>query len=164
MRSAADAARIACGAADPAWQGDMLTSLAHEEAAAAAAAAGLSGLKQLIADSDTITGGITDQAGKELWLTRMAGLAAATGEFDQAERFISDLADSDYKAWRLVELAEHAALPAPRRRRLLGKAFAVGSFWTPLPAMGKHYPQQLLQVIGALYPDVLQGPADPLFR
>lgn len=155
-RSAVDAEQMARGAADPGWQAHMLPSFAD-----AAVAGALDDIKRLIADADTVGDSLTDQAAKDLWLTRLAEVASLAGDFEVAERHVRGITDPDARARKLVELADHTDLPVPRRRRLLGEAFAVGSWWAPLPVMTKQFPQQLVRLVDTLYADVLREPTDP---
>ncbi len=55
------------------------------------------------------------------------------------------------RAQALAEVA--TAIGLPRAGRLLGEAFAVGSWLTPLPALAKLYPQLAIRIADAVYAD-----------
>ena len=78
----------------------------------------------------------------------MVKVLAATGEHDRAEQIARTITEPDDQAAALTGLAKAVGLP--QADRLLAKAFALGSWLTPLPVVAQLYPHKISQIIDAV--------------
>jgi hypothetical protein len=82
-------------------------------------------------------------------LVAVAKAVDAVGDRDWAERIARAIADPDKQAQALAEVALVDGLP--RGYRLLGAAFAAGSWLVPLPVLAKLRPQLVIQITDEVY-------------
>lgn len=66
-----------------------------------------------------------------------------------AERIARTITDLDEQTEALITIAESADLP--QAGRLLGEAFALGSWLGPLSALAKVFPQEAIRFVDAVY-------------
>lgn len=81
---------------------------------------------------------------------------AAAGDRERARRLAADAeqltrADPERHAWVPAQAAK-AGSP-PQASHVLGKAFALGPWPTPLPVLAMFYPQEAMRIVSALYTD-----------
>ncbi|MEU9381116.1 serine protease [Streptomyces sp. NPDC048279] len=84
-------------------------------------------------------------------LAGVAGAVAIAGDHERARRLAADaeqiarsITDPDRRAQALAEVAKVSSLA--QAIRLLGEAFALGSWLTPLPTLAKLYPQEMIRI------------------
>lgn len=107
--------------------------------------------------ADQIARRITDVSAQSRALAAVAEAVATAGERERAERITRMITEPQWRAEALTTLAKAAG--PPEARRLLGEAFTLGSWPTPLSAMAQLYPAEVLRFIEAEYPDVCRGSA-----
>ncbi|SHN37975.1 hypothetical protein, partial [Actinacidiphila paucisporea] len=68
-----------------------------------------------------------------------------------AEQIARTITDPDRQAQALTRVAKVVSLP--RAGHLLGEAFALGSWLTPLPVLATIHPQEVIRIADAVYAD-----------
>ncbi|MER6075006.1 hypothetical protein ABT187_40605 [Streptomyces sp. NPDC001817] len=91
----------------------------------------------------------TDQYWRERALADVSLAVATRGEHLQAEQLARAIPDPQKQAQALVSAAE--AVGTPHAGHLLGRAFVLGSWLTPLPVMAKLFPAELIRIADAVY-------------
>ncbi|MER5757466.1 hypothetical protein [Streptomyces sp. NPDC002088] len=88
----------------------------------------------------------------------MAGAVARAGGRERAAALAADaehiartITNPYQQAQAMTELAKTVGLP--RADYLLGRAFALGSWLTPLLVLAKIHPQQVIRIADAVYTD-----------
>jgi hypothetical protein len=141
----AHAEQVARSIADRHWRAQSFAALAEAMAA--------SGDHER---ADQIANTITDTHALGRALAAVADTVAATGDHQRAEQIARTIAEPDWRAQALTSVAKAAG--PPRARRLLGEAFSLGSWLTPLPVMAQFYPQEVIRFAETEYPD--ESPPD----
>jgi len=131
----------------PFQQAQALTSIAK----AVAAAGDRDRAGRLVTAADAIVRTLTDPDQQAWALPSILEAVAAAGDLDCAEEIAFTITPPDQQAPVLTSIAEVAGLP--RACRLLGAAFAVGSWLTPLPVLAKLRPHLVIQIAEEVYGD-----------
>ncbi|WP_143031648.1 P-loop domain-containing protein [Actinacidiphila guanduensis] len=91
---------------------------------------------------------ITNPAQQAEALTELAQVVAGADNHQRAEEIARTLTNPDQQAHALTRVASVVGLP--RASHLLGEAFALGSWLTPLPVLALIYPQEVLRIADAV--------------
>lgn len=110
------------------------------------AAAELERARALATEAEQVARSISDPNGQVEALAEVAGAVAAAGEVEHAEQVARSITDPHQQAEALTELAQFSGLPVAHRCRLLGEAFAAGSWLAPLPVLAKLFPQLVIRI------------------
>jgi hypothetical protein len=102
--------------------------------------------RRLAADAERTAGAIRHPGVRAKALAALAPAIAALGNLDRAEHICKTITaiSSDERARALTEIAEFADKPSAHR--LLGEAFAIGSWLVPLPALTKLRPDIVVRI------------------
>ncbi|WP_407841859.1 hypothetical protein ACE1OC_39660 [Streptomyces sp. DSM 116496] len=114
-------------------------------------AAGLPGCRAagLAAEAEQIALTLTDPYEQVGALAGVARAVAAAGDHERAERIARSRTTPQEQAWALIDVAQ--VVGPPHAGRLLGMAFALGLWRTPLPALATPYPQAAIRIADAVY-------------
>ncbi|WP_338672270.1 hypothetical protein V1460_04485 [Streptomyces sp. SCSIO 30461] len=159
LAAAGDPARaeaLARAIADPDQQVWALVGVARALAAAGDPARAC----ELATDAEHVARTIADPDQRAWALVGVARALAAAGDparacelATSAEHVARTIADPGQQAWALTEVAKVVGLP--RAGHLMGEAFALGAWLTPLPVLATLHPQEVIRIADAIYADEL---------
>ncbi|MGC4981601.1 hypothetical protein ACLQ18_13310, partial [Streptomyces sp. DT193] len=118
-------------------------------AGAVAVVGDLERARELAAEAERIARTITNPDQQAQALSEVAEAMAEVGCHERAEQIARTLTDPYQQAQALVGVAK--VVGVARAGHLLGEAFALGSWLTPLPALAKIQPQEVIRIAGAIY-------------
>jgi tetratricopeptide (TPR) repeat protein len=103
----------------------------------------------LAAEVEQIAWTLTDPYAQAGALSGVARAVAAAGDHERAERIARTLTDPVNQTWALIDVAQ--VVGPPQAGHLLGMAFAVGLWHSPLPAVARFYPREATRIADAVY-------------
>ncbi|MGW2821801.1 hypothetical protein ACWC24_12445 [Streptomyces sp. NPDC001443] len=147
---ATDAEQIARTITDPSQQARALADVAG----AVASAGDHERARKMVTDAEQIAHTNTNRFNQAWVLVGVACAMAAAGDYERAEQIARTITNPSEQAQALTGVAKAVGLP--RADHLLGEAFALGSWLTPLPVLAKIHPQEVIRIADAVYVDSLR--------
>ncbi|MFD5633542.1 hypothetical protein ACFWJM_05270 [Streptomyces sp. NPDC127077] len=107
--------------------------------------------RRMATDGERIARSISDARQQMRALARAAKYMAVAGDHEQAEQIARSITEPRRKTQALTEVA--GITGRPRASHLLGQAFVLGSWLTPLPVLAQLYPREVIRISDAVYSD-----------
>ncbi|MFI9602752.1 hypothetical protein ACIHCX_23380 [Streptomyces sp. NPDC052043] len=99
--------------------------------------------------AEQIARALTDPRQRGRALAEVAEAVAAAGDHEHAEQIARAITNPERRARALTEVAK--VVGPSRAGCLLGEAFTLGSWLTPLPVLALLYPQEVIRIADAVY-------------